>query len=53
MDEWLSQYFKIAKVALAGRRELLEQIGVFARSVKTKAQRSAGKKASETRKAKK
>lgn len=53
MDEWLTQYFKIAKVALVDRRELLEQIGIFARSVKSKAQRGAGKKASETRKAKK
>jgi hypothetical protein len=53
MDEWYAQYVKIAKVALKDHKELLEKLGVLARTVKTKAQRGAGKKAAETRKAKK
>ncbi len=53
MDEWYAQYVKIAKVALKNHKELLEKLGILARSVKTKAQRGAGKKAAATRKAKK
>ena len=53
MDEWYAQYVKIAKVALKDHKELLEKLGVLARTVKTKAQRGAGKKASATRASKK
>ena len=53
MDEWYAQYVKIAKVALKDHKELLEKLGVLARTVKTKAQRGAGKKAAATRAEKK
>ena len=52
MDEWCAQYVKIAKVALKDHKELLEKLGILARTVKTKAQRGAGKKAAATKKAK-
>jgi len=44
---------KIAKVALSGKKQLLEKLGVLARTSKTAAQRLAPKKASATRAAKK
>lgn len=53
LNEWTARYVKIAKVALSGNRELLEKIGVLARSGKTKAQRRAPSVASATRAAKK
>jgi hypothetical protein len=53
LDNWVSQYIKIARVALQGKKELLEQIGVRVYSSKTPAQREAPKKAAATRKAKK
>jgi hypothetical protein len=53
LSDWVSQYTKIAKVALKGREQLLEKLGITARTSKTKAQRSAPKKASATRTAKK
>ncbi|MBI4725631.1 hypothetical protein HY768_00135 [candidate division TA06 bacterium] len=53
LNEWMSVFIKIAKVALRNKREYLEKIGVLARSGKTKAQRGAPKKAAETRARKK
>lgn len=53
MNEWTARYVKIAKVALSGNRELLEKIGVLARSGKTKKQRQAPARARATRAAKK
>lgn len=53
MNDWLAQYLKIAKVALRGKKQLLEKIGVTARTGKTAAQRAAPAKAAATRAAKK
>jgi hypothetical protein len=53
LDEWLAQYLKIAKVALRVQRQLLEKIGIAARTSKTAAQRAAPRKAAATRAAKK
>jgi hypothetical protein len=53
MSDWVAQYVKIAKVALRGRRQLLEKIGVLARTSKTAAQQAAPQKAAVTRAAKK
>jgi hypothetical protein len=53
LNDWVAQYQKIAKVALRDRRQLLEKIGVLARSGKTKKQRAAPAKARATRAAKK
>jgi predicted pyridoxine 5'-phosphate oxidase superfamily flavin-nucleotide-binding protein len=53
MNEWVAQYLKIAKVALRGKKQLLEKIGVTARTSKTAAQRAAPAKAAATRAAKK
>jgi len=53
MNEWVAQYLKIAKVALRNKRQLLEKIGVAARTTKTASQRAAPKKAAATRAAKK
>lgn len=44
LDEWLAQYLKIARVALRGKPQLLEKLGVTARTSKTAAQRAAAKK---------
>jgi hypothetical protein len=44
MNDWTAQYLKIAKVALRGKKQLLEKIGVTARTTKTAAQRAAAKK---------
>jgi hypothetical protein len=52
LDEWTAQYLKIAKVALRGKKQLLEKIGVTARTSKTAAQRAAPKKSAATRAAK-
>ncbi len=53
MNDWVAQYVKIAKVALRGKKQLLEKIGVTARTSKTAAQKAAPKKAAATRAAKK
>ena len=53
MNEWVAQYVKIAKVALRGKKQSLEKIGVTARTSKTAAQRAAPTKAAATRAAKK
>jgi hypothetical protein len=44
LDTWLAQYLKIARVALRERRQLLEKLGVAARTSKTAAQRAAALK---------
>jgi hypothetical protein len=44
LDAWRAQYIKIARVALRGEPQLLEKIGVAARTSKTSAQRAARKK---------
>ena len=53
MSDWVAQYVKIAKVALRGKKQLLEKIGVLARTSKTAAQKAAPMKAAATRAAKK
>ena len=53
LNAWMAQYLKIAKVALSGKKQLLEKLGVLARTSKTAAQRATSKKASATRAAKK
>ncbi len=53
MNDWVAQYVKIAKVALRGKKQLLEKIGVLARTSKTAAQKAAPQKAAATRAAKK
>lgn len=53
LNEWVAQYLKIAKVALRGKQQLLEKIGVVTRTTKTAAQRAAPKKAAATRAARK
>ena len=53
LNDWTAQYLKIAKVALRDKPQLLEKLGVLARTSKTAAQRPAPKKASATRAAKK
>lgn len=53
LNQWVAQYLKIAKVALRGKPQLLEKIGITARTSKTKAQLAAPKKAAATRAAKK
>lgn len=52
LNEWLAQYIKIARVALREKAQLLEKIGVAARTSKTQAQREAPLKAAATRAAK-
>ncbi len=44
---------KIAKVALRGKRQLLEKLGIAVRTTKIPAQRAAPQKAAATRAAKK
>jgi hypothetical protein len=53
LNAWMARFIKIAREALVGNRELLEKIGVLARSGKTKKQRRAPSVASATRAAKK
>jgi hypothetical protein len=44
MNAWFAQYIKIARVALRDKKQLLEKIGVAARTAKTAAQKNASKK---------
>jgi hypothetical protein len=53
LDDWMSEFLRIAKVALGAKPQLLEKLGVLRRNSKTKAQRKAPGKAAATRKAKK
>jgi len=50
---WYQQYIKIARVALQGKKELLEKLGIRMLSGKTAAQRGAAAKAAATREANK
>ena len=43
LNEWMARYIKIAKVALSDRKQLLEKMGILARSGKTKKQRGASR----------
>ena len=52
LNEWTVQYIKIARVALREKAQLLEKIGVAARTSKTQAQREAPHRAAATRAAK-
>ena len=49
LNEWTAQYRKIAKVALRGKKQLLEKIGIAARTSPTKAQIEGKAKAALTR----
>jgi hypothetical protein len=49
LNEWIAQYIKVARVALRKKAQLLEKIGVAARTSKTQAQREAPQKAAATR----
>jgi len=44
LEAWRAQYIKIARVALRSKSQLLEKIGVPARTSQTAAQRAARKK---------
>jgi len=49
LKTWYQQYIKIARVALQGKKELLEKLGIRMLSGKTPAQRGAAAKAAATR----
>jgi vacuolar-type H+-ATPase subunit I/STV1 len=49
---WISQYIKVARVALSKNKTSLAKLGIVARTTKTKAQRNAPKKAAATKAAK-
>lgn len=49
LNEWAAQYRKIAKVALRGKKQLLEKLGIAARTSPTKAQIEGRAKAALTR----
>ncbi len=49
LNDWVAQFRKAAKIALKNNKQLLEKLGIHARSTKTKAQRGAPKKAAATR----
>lgn len=53
LNDWMSEFRKIAKIALKDKKNLLEKLGIKVRSVKTAAQRKAPAKAAATRAAKK
>lgn len=53
LNNWVAEYIKIARVALRGKEQLLEKIGVRARTTRTAAQRGDAKKAAATRAANK
>lgn len=53
LNDWISQYLKIARVALSGKKNLLEKLGITVRTTRTAAQRAAPAKAAATRKAQK
>ncbi len=53
LTDWVAQFRKAAKIALKNNKQLLEKLGIRARSTKTKAQRGAAAKAAVTRAAKK
>jgi hypothetical protein len=49
LGEWMSQYLRIARVALRAKPELCVKLGGVARSTRTATQRQAPKKAAATR----
>ena len=53
LNDWTSQYLKIAKVALSEKKNPLEKLGKSVRTTKTASQRVAPAKEAATRKAKK
>jgi hypothetical protein len=53
LREWMSQYLRIARVALRAKPDLYAKLGGLVRNSRTAAQRQAPKKAAATRAAKK
>jgi hypothetical protein len=53
LDNWMSAFVRIAKVAIREQPQLLEKLGILKRNGKTPAQRKAPEKAAATRQAKK
>jgi len=52
-NDWVAQYRKVAKVALRGNKQMLEELGIAARTSPTAAQRAGVAKAAATRAANK
>ncbi len=52
MDKWMGKFLRVARLAVADNPQMLEQLGVTARTGPTKAQRAGRRKAAETRKKK-
>jgi len=53
MDRWMGTFVRVARVALADKAQLLEQLGIVAPTFPTAAQRAGRLKAAATRRAKK
>ncbi len=53
LDAWMAQFVKIAKVALRAQKQLLEKLGILARTTRTAAQSAAPAKAAARRAAQK
>ena len=50
LDKWMGRFLRVARLAVADNPQMLEHLGVIARTGPTKAQRAGRRKAAETRK---